>query len=317
MRHPIFQNNCRASGEKTVAVPPASRQGGVALLFVVLLTSVLLLVAIGITDVSYNEATFSVEAKDSDRAFFAADTGVECGLYLDKEALFGGGGTATPSCNDYLPTLVDSGGGNYAFAIPLGGQCAAITVDKHYIAADGTGPYTQISSIGYNVPADPAALPTSCVTAAAAAANPNIVTRALRTEYLNSGGSMTTTTTSTSTSTTTISTTSTSTTTTSSTPPSVTTVPAVTFGSGGATLSGILASTGGASSARVWFEYSTDADYAAGITTGSTPDVTMTTTGPFSVTVSGLVSGTTYHFAAYAIVGRTAVTGSEQTFIMP
>ena len=181
--------------EKTASVI-REQERGVALLFVILLTSVLLLVAIGIANVSYKEATFSVEAKDSDRAFFAADSGIECALMLDTNGFFGGTPVGSPSCDGYAPPIVDSGGGNYVFAIPLGSQCAEISVNKDYPYDDGDGTgahsYTQISSLGYNVAADPTALPTSCITGTP---GPKVITRALGTRYINptsGGGSGTT-----------------------------------------------------------------------------------------------------------------------------
>ena len=159
---------------------------GVALLFVILLTSVLLLVCIGIANVSYKENTFSIQAKDSARSFFAADTGIECGLMLDTAGFFGGTPSGAPSCAGassglFIPTPV---GSTYTFAIGLGPQCAQITVNKNYMYAppgSSTAPvsYTQIEALGYNVAA---AGPTTCVIGTP---GPKVITRALGVKYPN------------------------------------------------------------------------------------------------------------------------------------
>jgi len=172
------KNTCIAGGAP-------ERERGVALLFVILLTSVLLVVALGIANIAYKEGTFSLEARDSAHAFFAADTGIECGLYLDiKEDLFGGTGTASPVCHGD-PIVIGSGGGSiYTFTVPIQ-NCVQVTVDKDYMYdnGDGTGPqsYTQISAVGYNIPADPT-IPGTCLSGAP---GPRVVTRALLTRYLN------------------------------------------------------------------------------------------------------------------------------------
>jgi hypothetical protein len=131
-----------------------SKEQGVALLFVILLTSVLLLVALGIANVSYKELTFSLEARDSDKAFFAADTGIECALYLDKENFFDG--SIHPFECAGATLIVPATTSPFQFVVPLGIECAEITVDKLYNPdglSDGTLAhpfYTKISSVGYN-----------------------------------------------------------------------------------------------------------------------------------------------------------------------
>src|SRR3989338_8665500 len=62
-----------------------NRNRGFVLLFTVLIASVILLIAMGITSISYRETILSTEANDGTVAFFAADTGIECALYADKK----------------------------------------------------------------------------------------------------------------------------------------------------------------------------------------------------------------------------------------
>jgi len=60
-------------------------EGGYALLLAVLITSVTLTVGLAIFDTSYNQLLLSALGEESNRAFFAADTGTECALYHDLE----------------------------------------------------------------------------------------------------------------------------------------------------------------------------------------------------------------------------------------
>ena len=59
---------------------------GFTLLFAVLASSLLLAVGLAIFNVALKEAILSSAAKDSQLAFYAADTGVECALYWDLQA---------------------------------------------------------------------------------------------------------------------------------------------------------------------------------------------------------------------------------------
>jgi hypothetical protein len=57
---------------------------GFALLFAVTISAILLSVALGITSVAMKEIQFSTSAKDTNDAFFAADSGAEYVLYNDR-----------------------------------------------------------------------------------------------------------------------------------------------------------------------------------------------------------------------------------------
>ncbi len=168
---------------------------GIALLFVVLLTSVLLLVAIEVTNISYKEVFFSIQARDSDRAFFAADTGMECGLYLDKTGTFptSASGTApVPGTCEGIsigpaPTADALGGLDfYQFMIPVGSpvtSCATVTIDKNIMLGSPAASYTQVSSYGYNIP--PGSGTTNSCLPPGATPGSRVVTRALQTQYVN------------------------------------------------------------------------------------------------------------------------------------
>lgn len=140
----------------------AHREGGVALLFSVLLTSVLLLVAFGISNIAYKELLFSIEARDSDLAFFAADTGAECGMYLWNKAPAMSvwrnitdttlpditTSMANVTCLGINPLIIRTGGGAGVdhFSLPLGQQCVDVTVDLLAMTS------VTITARGYNVP---------------------------------------------------------------------------------------------------------------------------------------------------------------------
>ena len=67
--------------------PPAllhsREQAGFAMLFTVLLVSLILTIALSISDLTLKQTLLSSLAKDSQIAFYQADAGVECGMYQD------------------------------------------------------------------------------------------------------------------------------------------------------------------------------------------------------------------------------------------
>jgi hypothetical protein len=126
-------------------------QKGFALLFAVLLSSIILAIAIGVTSISLNEINFGTSGKDAGDAFFAADTGAECALFYDSSTPANNAftGTAQMSCagnvispaqtSPLVSTFVVSGLGS------SGNACAMVTVDK-----SNPGGTTAIVSKGYN-----------------------------------------------------------------------------------------------------------------------------------------------------------------------
>lgn len=127
------------------------RSGGFVLLFVIVISSIILAITLSIMDISLKEIKFGTSVRDTNDAFFAADTGAECALMNDKSTSnsfvqTGGSGTVTclggsipingayPSWNFVLSGL-GSGGGL---------SCARVTVDK------SVSPATAIISKGFN-----------------------------------------------------------------------------------------------------------------------------------------------------------------------
>ena len=123
---------------------------GFVLLFAVVVSSIILAVTLAVANVSLKEIKFSTSAKDTNDAFFAADTGAECALFNDRSTqnkflLAGPAATITCANTNITPTF---SAGFYKFTIPslgsTGQGCAIVTVDK------SVSP-TAVVSKGYNV----------------------------------------------------------------------------------------------------------------------------------------------------------------------
>jgi Tfp pilus assembly protein PilX len=151
---------------------------GFIILFAVTLTSLLLAMALGVSNVALKETRFGTNAKDTNNAFFAADTGIECALFNDKPATkFPVAGPAVAlTCAPSIPTY--SGGVNtglYTFIVTglgnSGTSCAKVTVFKDGAIAP---PYvvTTITSKGYNIG-----------DASCNSTNPNRIEREIRVGY--------------------------------------------------------------------------------------------------------------------------------------
>lgn len=61
-----------------------TKKGGYVLLLTVVITSIILAMSLGLSNVSYKEQIFGIQAKESYLAFFSADTGLECALAHDR-----------------------------------------------------------------------------------------------------------------------------------------------------------------------------------------------------------------------------------------
>ncbi|MDQ5901331.1 MAG: hypothetical protein QG580_46 [Patescibacteria group bacterium] len=138
---------------------------GFVALFTVLLVSVILAMAVGIASISLKEIVLSSSASEGNKAFYAADSGIECALYFDKINLVPGTLLQSLVCNGNNYILVDGfpdpGPTSnsltdevYNFAIPFGANdelCADIQVERAII---GEVFSTRIESKGSNVACD-------------------------------------------------------------------------------------------------------------------------------------------------------------------
>lgn len=157
---------------------------GFVLLFTVILSSIFLAVALGVADIAFKELKFGTDARATNDAFFAADTGAECASYynrLDINKFPINNDPATPIiCADSsisvtktvsLPTYY------WNFVVPSLGSsnqsCAVVNIEKD---TDPSNPsaviLTVITSKGYNV-GDPTCSST----------NPNRVERETQVTY--------------------------------------------------------------------------------------------------------------------------------------
>lgn len=137
------------------------KEKGFVALFTVLIVSVILAMAIGIASISLKEIVLSSGASEGSKAFYAADSGVECALYYDRINPAQGTFLTNLKCNGILPINPLSSSDFespevYDFEIPFGADgelCAKIKV-KRFITT-GLGYTFLIESKGSNLPCGP------------------------------------------------------------------------------------------------------------------------------------------------------------------
>ena len=159
----------KKSIKKNKAYPAKrERSGGFVLLFAVTLSAILLSIALGVSNITFRELKFSTNARDTNNAFFAADTGAECAEYYDgagrDKFLFSLSSSQTFNCAGEIITATKPasplfcGGGNssscwvWDFEIASGDLCATVEIGKQ--RPNPTDPYaitaTTIVSKGYS-----------------------------------------------------------------------------------------------------------------------------------------------------------------------
>jgi hypothetical protein len=137
---------------------------GVALFIAIMVCSILTIIIGAILNISYNEIKLSNSGKESQVAFFAANTGMECALYWDyKMGLFKPGSYPPIDCSEEVVTMVPGGtcgSGNltscyttYAFMLnrlASSNSCVDVSIRKTY---NGSGELsTRVISTGKNIP---------------------------------------------------------------------------------------------------------------------------------------------------------------------
>lgn len=156
------------------------RSEGFVMLFAVTLSALLLAMALGASNIALKEVRFSTNARDTNDAFFAADTGIECALNndnLDKDKFIKGDSIAkTINCANPtdIQTKIDEQD-LWTFVIPglgsAGKSCAKVTVDKRLQSPNEK--YIVFTSKGYNIGE------ANCTSS-----NPNRVEREIVVKYL-------------------------------------------------------------------------------------------------------------------------------------
>ncbi len=133
---------------------------GIALYIAITVTGALVLVSYAIIEIALKQIAISSIGRDSQQAFYAADTGAECAVYWDIKNPTNAGvsafATDTPNainCNNQplTPTLTigTNLAGTSTFRMFFGTDpyCADVTVGKSYV---GSNRKTTIESRGYN-----------------------------------------------------------------------------------------------------------------------------------------------------------------------
>lgn len=130
---------------------------GYAILFAVLMVSIILAIALGVLNVALKEFKFAGTARNSHISFFAADTGGECALYAKKNGMLNGVSLTTPPsmiCDTQTVTStgVDLGNSVTQFQFqPIAIQNGCALVDIVIDNSSTQVSKTTINAHGYNV----------------------------------------------------------------------------------------------------------------------------------------------------------------------
>jgi hypothetical protein len=153
-------------------IKKTKRNNGFALLFVIVISSIILAIALGVTEIALNEVNFSTSGQATNDAFFAADTGAECAMYWDSPTTAYNAFVNPPSPSvemscagtDFIPapalvplqadSTCDYSTGSWSFSIKnLGSSnnaCVNVVVGKGNTISTPSVPCTKIISQGYN-----------------------------------------------------------------------------------------------------------------------------------------------------------------------
>ena len=132
------------------------KNNGFTLFIALVVMGTLLLIAAGIASLATRQALISAAGRESQHAFYAADTGIECALYWDVKNPTGISAFATSTSSnitcDGTPATVGGGGHIYAtsifsFVLTPDPYCVTVRVTKIYL---GSVLRTTIESKGYN-----------------------------------------------------------------------------------------------------------------------------------------------------------------------
>jgi Tfp pilus assembly protein PilX len=117
-----------------------NNKNGFVILFAVTISSIMLAVALGVTNIALKEVRFSTSARDTNDAFFAADNGIEYVLYRDKSVNNAYPAPASGSVQAWTEKPIGLGS--------LSLSCAIVTITKDYTSSVLK---TTIISKGYNI----------------------------------------------------------------------------------------------------------------------------------------------------------------------
>lgn len=146
------------------------KDAGFTLFIAMVVMGVLLLIAAGVASLAVRQSIISHAARESQFAFYAADTGIECAIFWDianpsGTSAFSTSTTSGISCNGGNSSVGGTATSTFNIALTPEPYCATVTVNKRYV---GSAIVTTIESLGYN----------TCDTS-----NPRRVERAVRAIY--------------------------------------------------------------------------------------------------------------------------------------
>lgn len=133
-----------------------NNQKGYAILFTVILVSIISLIGIGLSNTTYKQLLISSGAKDSQESFFQSDMASECGLYADIKLKITNESISSFKCgidvngNPYTLEFANNGGGYYTLKNKNQSEdpCFEIKINK---TDNATSVDTKIRASGYNV----------------------------------------------------------------------------------------------------------------------------------------------------------------------
>jgi len=145
---------------------------GFVSLFAVLMATVILAIAIGMSSIALKQIVLTSTADEANESFYAADSALQCAIALDAENAFIGGDGVLVDCAGQLIPVDDSNNEFFTFGENgsgfewENGNCVRVEVDK-------SGEVTLIEAFGYNVGCEDVST------------SPRAVERALRVRYAN------------------------------------------------------------------------------------------------------------------------------------
>lgn len=134
---------------------------GFVILFTILISSIIMVIGLGIFSIALRESILSGSAREAQYAFYAADAGVECALYGQtitpdtSNPFFGSGNSFECGATNGSPNTVTSIGPAPMFTFDVMvdrtiGTCAHVTVMDGAASPLGN-PTRRILSQGYNL----------------------------------------------------------------------------------------------------------------------------------------------------------------------
>jgi hypothetical protein len=164
---------------------PGGRQAGFTLLLAGIVASIALSLGASIFEIAQKEVELSAIGRDSEFAFYAADSAAECALYWDSRFQTFSNPPSTPddcatnpstsdpnyygvTCDGKSACITATGintngatspanltSGTYTYTYQPNGYCAYVTVYKNFVHnVTGDSIRTFIEADGYNVPCD-------------------------------------------------------------------------------------------------------------------------------------------------------------------